>query len=609
MLRTVRYLRILISATLILAFWLTPLSANAQDLLAVSSITGGSSVFVFRNSAKAPRRFVPAPKTVRTQAQRVETAAKIKKQYETLAKVNPRREVAKVVEPNKIPPGAERTMPAAQVSKLFAGVGEYYLQKGDYTQSFDFFRDAIRLDETNTSAKSGFSEALSSQGNDLLAKDQAGTAKAIFLEALKYNPNNSAAYFGLGEAYTELNETASAIANYENALVNNKDLTEIYVPLGILYFQTGEIAKADDLLSKALKDSAETAETQFFIGLIRVAQNRTEDALAAFQRVKTLDPTNAEAFFQSAEALTKLKKLDLAIADYQKAVDLKPNHFDAWLGLGDTYSELGKYPEAINAYAAAKKLKNNDWSVYAGIAEAYRQTNKFEEAESNYRLAVLFYMQTKDFDKAKAADFYSKMAYMVGQQCEIDTRNNVQCKWPSAIKALQNAVDQTGDPIDLVNLGWSYFRSAHGEAEAKNMEAARPKLELAKAALEKAVATGGTAEEFGLQNLAAVQIDLGDNQGAIATLNRLIPKRPDQNFLRYYVGVAYYKENDLANAEKWFRAALEKEPANAGYLNALGNTLLGRKNGKELLKVIEKLRTVDPGSAESLDLRRKALRL
>ena len=188
-----------------------------------------------------------------------ETVKKIKKQYETLAKVTPRRIKAAVVDP-KTP--ISRSLPPAQGSIRFAGVGEFYIEKGDLDLAFAAFRDAIALDETNVAAKTGFSEALAIKGNDLLVRDQAAEAKSMFLEALKYDPKNSAAYFGLGEAYAALDQTGEAIANYEKALADDKELTEIYVPLGILYYQVGDIAKADEMLSKAVASSAETAETQ-----------------------------------------------------------------------------------------------------------------------------------------------------------------------------------------------------------------------------------------------------------------------------------------------------------------------------------------------------------
>jgi len=585
-----------------------PPASLSQDLVAVGSITGGSSVFVFRNSAKAARRFIATVKPTRSKAQRIETARKIKKQYETIARVAPRPNRAKVIDPTKLPKDI-RTLPAAEGSRLFAGVGEYYLEKGDFDRAIEVFTDAAALDDKNPSARSGLSEAYAVKGNDLLVKDQAGAAKSIFLEALKYDPMNSAAYFGLGEVFADLEQLPEAIANYEKSLENNKDLTEIYVPLGILYYQSGDIAKADDLLTKALASSADSSETQFFLGLVRSSQGRNEEALAAFQKAKTLDATSAEAFNNSGETLLKLKRPADAIPDFRKAVEIKPTYFDAWFGLGEAYYADGNFPEAITAYKAAAKLKNDNWEVFAGLGESFRQTRKFEDAEANYRLAALFLTRVKDYKKETEADFYSKIGLVVGQQCDINIARNVGCKWAGAIKSLQKAVDITGNSIDNVNLGWAYFRAGHADAEAKNMAAARPNLELAQIALQKAVDAGPPASEFALQNLASVQIDLGDFKGAIDTLTKLIEKRSDLNFAAYALGVAYNKSGDFANAEKWLRSASDKEPQNVGYLLGLADTLISRKNGKELKKIIERIKPLDAAAAQNLDTRRQLLRL
>lgn len=604
MFKQVSYIGGSLSAVLIAAVLLAPVSASAQGLVPIGSLTGGSSVFVFRNTAKA-KRVTVAVKPTRSKAQLMETASKIKKQYETIAKTTPHPNRAKVVEPNKLPASAERSLPPAQASKLFAGVGEYYLQNGDFEQSFEFFTTAIRLDDTNLTAKAGYSEALSTKGNELLVKDQAATAKGLFLEALKFNSNNSAAYFGLGEVYSELDQTAEAIASYENSLKNDKNLTEIYVPLGILYYQTGEIAKADELLTKALANSSASAETQFFLGLVRSSQNRNEDALAAFQKAASLDPTYAEAFFNSGEMLVRLKRAGDAVVDYKKAVALKAGYFDAWLALGEAQYELGNYEEAVTAYKTASKLKNTNWEALAGLGEAYRQTKKFEDAEASYNLAALFYTQNKDYDKNVAADLYSKIGLVIGQQCDINMQRNVVCKWPTAIRNLQKAVDLTGNPIDNVNLGWAYFRSAHPDAEAKNMAAARPNLELAQAALQKAVSAGGPAADFGLQNLASVQIDLGDYKSAITTLTTLVSNRPDLDFSMYALGVAYFKTADFANAEKWMRSAVDKQPQNVSYLMGLGESLIARKNKNELKKVIDRVKAIDGQRGLELDIKRQ----
>src|SRR5215212_3736498 len=130
-----------VALVLLPAILFSYLPARSQDLVPISSLTGGSSVFVTRARAAAKRTFASL-KPARSKAQRLETAVKIKKQYENQqAKITVKPNRAKVVDPNKLPPNASRTLPPAQASKLFAGVGEYYVAKGEYEMSFDFFRD------------------------------------------------------------------------------------------------------------------------------------------------------------------------------------------------------------------------------------------------------------------------------------------------------------------------------------------------------------------------------------------------------------------------------------------------------------------------------------
>ena len=601
--------RIAISLIVCVGILATPFAGLGQGLLAISSITGGSSVFVFRSVAKVARRVVAAVKPTLSKVKRLETVVRLKKQYETTAKTTPKVNRAKVVVYNTAAVKSATGLPPEQGSKLFAGFGEYYLDRGEIETAIERFQEAMTLDPKNTEARTGFSEALAAKGNDLLAKDQAATAKGIFLEALKFDPNNVAANFGLAEVYADLGQTADAIAAYEKSLAADPKLTEIYLPLGALYYQTGEIAKADDLLTKALVLTPNNAETQFFLGLVRSAQGKLEEALAGFQKAKSLDPTMADAYYYSGQTQVRLKRTADSIADFQKATELKPQNFEAWFELGEAFLELKKFDEAINAYTKAKALQNNNWEVYEGLGESYREARKFVDAQANYNLAAIFYAGVKDHDKKTLAGFYSNTGLVIGQQCDIDIQKNIPCNWRSVINALKKAADISPDPIDQVNLGWAYFRQGHEAAEVKDMATAKPILDLAREALEKAVAAGPPSSEFALQNLASVQIDLADYKGAIDTLNKLIAIRPNESFSKYALGVAYNKSGDLANAEKWLRAASDAEPNNLSYLVGLADTLISRKNGKELQKIIDRIRPLDAALAANLEQRKKLLRL
>lgn len=561
MLNKLKATRFFITFSLVFVILITSTSVMAQgpDFVSVSDITGGSSVFVFRNASRSARKFSTSARSTRTRSQRLETTKKIKKQYDTLAISKPNRVRLAPVTPEKLP-AAVKTLAPDKASTLFAGVGEYYIDRSDNENAINVFREAVVMNPKNVKAKEGLSDVLAVKGTDLLLKEQAATAKAYFLESLKNNPKNASAYFGLGEVFTDLGQESEAIANYEKALANDSDLSEIYVPLGVLYFQAGEVAKADSLLTKAIANSNETSESQLFLGMIRMSQNRNQEALTAFQRARVLDQTSAEAAFQAGEALMRMDRPADAITEYQMAVALRPNYFDAWLSLGDVQAAEKNFAEAVIAYKQATKLKNDSADAFAGLADAQRMTGSYNEAIGSYNLAILFTTRGANYSKDVVADFYSKVGYSLGQQCAINMKKNVACQWPQAIKALEKAVELGGgNTADFSNLGWAYYNAARDDGYQKREADRLAKLELARTNLVKAVAGNPTYVEGPLLNLGMTLTDLGDYPGAVNALTKATQKQPKWAFAFNELGIAYRKQDKFKEAADNFRRAVETD--------------------------------------------------
>ena len=549
---------------LVLAFGMP---ARSQDLVPVSDLTGGSSVFVFRNTARsAPKRVVAKARTTRTKTQRIETARKVNKQYVTLAKATPRRTRSETVREDdpripKIP-----TMPKEQASVIFAGVGEYFMEKEEFSRATDFFRESILLDATNAKASAGLSEALALEGNEVLVRGSASSgqnyltiARQKFEEALRYNPRNSPAYFGLAEIFAEQDRESDAILNYEQALSNDKDLTEIYTPLGILYYQQGDIAKAEDLLTKALAISPTDAQTQYFLGLIRYSQNRNDDALVAFNKAKTTDPTNADTFHYSGETLVRLSRYREAVEEYKKAIAIKGDHFDAHVGLGSAYFHLDNFAEAVTAYKQAERLRNTNIEVLLNLGDAYREMANFNDAEAKYNLATVFIERDKNYSREEAADIYSKIGFVIAKQCEVNLKKALPCRWDVAVRALEKASAITNNNVDIANLGWAYYNAAKNDIFNKRPEVARQKLEKAKEALQKAAFSSPKYIEGPLLNLGMTLTDLGDYAGAVDAFTRVVEKQPKWVFAINELGIAYRKQNNFKEAANQFRRAVDRD--------------------------------------------------
>lgn len=591
-----------LAAAVLSAVALSPMTAMGQQLVSVADITGGSSVFVFRTSAKAPpRRFAARPQ--RSKESRTEGARKFNKQYVALAKVKPRRPRTAAIDPNDSRMARVKTMSPGDAAKLFAGVGEYHMDRDNFDEAIDFFREATTLDPKYPVARTGLSEALALKGNEELVKDARAVARRFFEEALTYNPNNAPAHFGLGEVFAADDKDAEARASYEKALANDKELTEIYVPLGVLYFRAGEIAKADELLTKAMAVSPNDAETQYFLGLIRYQQGRNPEALTALRKAIAGDPVFADAYYQTGETLLRLNKPAEAAVEFKKATELKANFFEAWLGLGNAHYEANNWAEAVTAYEQATKLKNNNAEAFENLADAYRQIPNYEKAESNYKLAAIFIERQPDFNREQAADIYSKSAYMVAKQCEVNLARGSKCRWADAVSYIEKAAAHSKTGVDSANLGWAYYNAAREDLSYRKDAEARPKLEKAKLALTTAIQKDPKISAGPLVNLGRVLTDLGEYDAAADAFNKAVEREPNWGFALNELGSLYRKQNKFKEAAAQFRKAAQKEEKNPVIQYNLGEAELKSGNIDEAKRAYERLKKLgNTGNAFALRL-------
>ena len=579
-----QWLKGFLTLTLIWTFFMSSVSnLKAQvDIVSSGDITAGSSVFMLKKAKQNKVAFKRIPK--RTVAQKQETRAKVVKQTIVVAKANQKQRPTKRIDPPtlaKIGPKI-KTMPPKEASLIFAGAGEYYLERDDLAQAIEFFRESVTLDSANKFGRIGLSDSYTRQGNLHLEKNETDKAKFFYEEAIKYDERNANAYAGLGEISSMLEQDGATLNIYEKALQADANLTELYAPVGILYYQQGDVASAEKYLSKALAADPNDSQTQYFLGLLRYKQNRLGDALTAFRRSLQIDAKNAEAYYYVAEVYGKQGKDKEAIAEYQKAVELNPKFVDAWFDLGVAHYNDGNYAAAEAAYLKVIGLKNDYWEAHANLGDTYRMKNEFGKAEGSYRIASA---RIKD-----DAELYSKYGYVLGRQG----------KWKPSADQLNNALNIDKNGFDYANLGWVYYNSAQNNLRNKRDAAAKADLENGKIALQKAVEMNDKNEAAYL-NLGITLTDLQDFAGSAKALERANALRKDWIPALNELGIAYRKLGKLDDAIKQFRKAVEVDSKfAAGYYN-LGEALYRNRKTDEAKKMVENLKPLNPGLAKQLE--------
>ena len=128
---------------------------------------------------------------------------------------------------------------------------------------------------------------------------------------------------------------------------------------------------------------------------------RYEEALVAYEKAIQLNPSHVSSYYNKGVALGALKRHAEAIAAYDQALRLDPGKVNAHYNKGVIYDELKRYEEAIACYDQALRLKPDYVSALYNKGVAYGSMKRYEEA-------IVWYDQAIRYDPDKVSAYYNK---------------------------------------------------------------------------------------------------------------------------------------------------------------------------------------------------------
>ena len=257
----------------------------------------------------------------------------------------------------------------------------YHLVSDQATGKFSLQRrDGVSISQTAQSQLTA-GKKMATQGN------LAG-AVACFNEAIRLQPDYSAAYNQLGKAYQQLGQTEEAIATYEHLLSIDPNLPQAHCNLGAIWQIQGKTEAALEAYQKAIELKPDFALAHLNLGKLYSQQGEWQAAESALQAVIRLQPDSVEAYQTLAHLHEQQDNISKAIATWETALNTQPQLIEAWNNLGCLWMNQGEMGKAQGCFEKVIALNPDFPQIHRNLGEVLKKQGKFSEALSCYSRAL-----------------------------------------------------------------------------------------------------------------------------------------------------------------------------------------------------------------------------
>jgi Flp pilus assembly protein TadD len=184
------------------------------------------------------------------------------------------------------------------------------------------------------------------------------------------------------EAFEQYKNLAEA--SLREALTLDNDYLGHMLLAELLKENPDRLDEAEDHLNqaKALTANEDMLLTiEYSLGEIAMEQAQYQKALQHFQSVAAIDPTNAEAWYNIAEAYNLLEQLKEAEINYARAIALEPEIIDYFTALSRMYMEYGQASKARLVLEEGVRINPGSAQLRAFLALAVSESGDYRRAE------------------------------------------------------------------------------------------------------------------------------------------------------------------------------------------------------------------------------------
>jgi tetratricopeptide (TPR) repeat protein len=358
-------------------------------------------------------------------------------------------------------------------------------------------------------------------------------------KAVELQPDSVESLELLGKLYTKLQQYEDAIPVYRKLLKLTDNDPDVKQMLAAFLYESGQYQEASDLLSEILKDDPEDADAAILLGRTQIGLLKFQEAIDTLQSVHTSDPRlKRKALFHLGVAYKNLE-------DYPKAIEVFTDLLSK-TPAGTEENEADRFLVQYYLTSIYLKAKENDKALAIGKQE-------YDRDPDNLRTGIFYAQILSDTGKAdEGAAILSRLlesnpskADLYISLSQLYMRDKRYSKAEKILAQAENTELENGeDRIKILRVSVYEKQKEYDRAESllKELIKVNPK-------------NAGALNYLGYM-LADRGIRLNE---ALDYVKKALEIDPENGAYLDSLGWAYFKMNDLENAEIYLLKAEQRE--------------------------------------------------
>lgn len=210
---------------------------------------------------------------------------------------------------------------------------------------------------------------------------------------VEYDYQGALQNYRIGINHLNQKETTQGIEKLELAVKMDPNNYRYHQGLGIGYAMNGQLADAEKELNAAVSINNKDTESYNWLASIFIDQQRYKEAQESLRKVITDSsyPTPHFAFFNLGRCMQAQDRSEEAIAAYTRAVSLKPEFYRAYISLARIYKDKKDFKKALYFFKKAEPGFQNEVEILFEIGHALFKLNEYEAAKTYLaQVSILF---------------------------------------------------------------------------------------------------------------------------------------------------------------------------------------------------------------------------